>query len=113
MNSPTFLFSNLKTAKSANGFSDAIISFDYRITLVDSGKAAYRYGNCDLVIPPLGAEGFIAFEQITEDVMIDFLRQSMSGQLEEIKQEMGDEIASAGLIAEACLPWSKEVQGNG
>lgn len=113
MNSPTFLFSNLKTTKSANGFSDAIVSFDYRITLVDNGKAAYRYGNSDLAIPPPSAEGFIAFEQITEDVMIDFLRQSMSDQLEEIEQEMRDELASAGLIAEAVLPWSEGGQANG
>jgi hypothetical protein len=109
-----YLFSSLKAVKLLNEFSNVILSFDYRITLVESGKAVYRYGSAELPAPSLEAEGFIPFEEITEDTMISFLRQSMNGQLEEIEQEMRDSIDAANLIAaEVELPWIEAGESNG
>jgi hypothetical protein len=107
MKSLTFLFSNLKIAELANEFSSIIASFDYRITLVGNGNAVYRYGKASLPLPSSDTEKFIAFEEITEDVMIKFLCQSMGCQLEHIEQEMLDEITGTGLITEECLPWER------
>jgi hypothetical protein len=114
MESFAYLFSNLKIIKSANGFSDVITSFDYRITLMGSGKAVCRYGNAFLSTPPSGVQEFIAFKEIDESTMINFLRQSMSGQLEKIEEEMQEEIiAISSMPVEVSLPWeSKEGQDD-
>jgi hypothetical protein len=109
----TYSFSNLKVARLSTELDGVITSFDYRISLVDEGKGAYRYGIAELAISSIDAELFIPFQEVQEGTMIAFLHQSLNDEFEEIEQEMRSEIAASAILSNSQLPWeSEERQGD-
>jgi hypothetical protein len=109
----TYSFSNLKVARLSTELDGVITSFDYRISLIDEGKGAYRYGVAELAISLIDTELFIPFQEVQESAMIAFLRQSLNDKFDEIEQEMRGEIVASAILSNSQLPWeSEETQGD-
>jgi len=109
----TYSFSNLKVTQLSNGLSGVIASFDYRISLTDEGRGAYRYGVAKLPLSSIDTESFIPFEGVQENTMIAFLHQFLGDEFDEIEQGMRDEIAAGSVLSNSKLPWEAQEGGNG
>jgi hypothetical protein len=105
----TYSFSNLKVFEAKESGDKVICAFDYRISLISSGIGVFRYGTASLPLSSSKVKSFVQFEDVKKSTMVDFLRKSMNGKLEEIEEEMHQEIiAINSMPVKVDLPWESE-----
>lgn len=95
----TWTIANLERNTADGGVTIA----HWRVTEVDGDYSASSYGTCGFT-PDASADGFIAFDSLTEETVIGWVKDALD--VETIEQSLVDKIeADKNPVSTAGLPW--------
>ena len=96
-----------KLAKNPDDIENVVIGANYEISKTVNGQTAKIEGHANLNAFNIDPDTFISYDQITEENVIDWVKQALGDRLASIEIYLDEELAQELSVAQvAVMPWN-------